>query len=68
MGRDKLIQMISELIVQEAPDKNTSPMEFYNHWVQKYGIKIESSETASWLLDFIKLSLSSDRDLLSYFV
>lgn len=68
MNREKLIQMISDLIIKESLNEDTSPMEFYNHWVQVSGVKVEDLAVASWLLDFIKDALSSNKDLLSYFI
>ena len=68
VNRDKLIQMISESIVFESPDADTPPMDYFNHWIQTTGVKINDPCMASWLLDFIKEALSSNRDLLSYFI
>ena len=65
--REELIHNISEIIVQESPPSDTPPMDFFNHWVQMSGVKIESPEVASWLLDYIQEALTSNKEVLSYF-
>lgn len=68
MKREELIHNISEIIVQESPPSDTQPMDFFNHWVQMSSVKIESPEVASWLLDYIQEALTSNKEVLSYFI
>lgn len=68
VNREELINKISEIIVRESPPADTPPIDFFNHLVQTNGVKIEEPEMASWLLDYIPEALTSNKEMLSYFL
>ncbi|WP_373262277.1 hypothetical protein [Hungatella hathewayi] len=68
MKREELIQNVSKIIVQESPPSDTPPMDFFNYWIQMSGVKIENPEVATWLLDYMQDALTSDKEVLSYFI
>lgn len=64
---EEYINLITKLIIAEDVDSSVSPVDYYNHWIQKSGIYIADLAMASRLLNFIKEALEN-KNILTHFI
>lgn len=68
MNRTEISNSIATMLLEEEIGSSVSPIDCYNYWAQKKGIRITDPDTASWTLKFIKSLLTTDKQVLVSFL
>ena len=67
MKKNEIANSITNMIIENNTDPNTSAIDCYNKWVKKNGVIIDP-DTAHWTLQVIHKLLFTDRDYLKTFL